>query len=43
MVLEYVAALKIYAAITTYTHSLLLVIPNRFIANNWINCLGTSR
>lgn len=37
MVLEYVASLKIYAAITTSTHSLLQVIPNRFIANNWIN------
>lgn len=37
MVLEYIAALKIYAAITTDTHSLLRVIPNRFIANNWVN------
>lgn len=37
MVLEYTATWKIYAALNTYTHFLLLVIPNRFIANNWIN------
>lgn len=39
MVLGNVSALKICAAITTYIHTLLRVIPNHFIANNWINCI----
>lgn len=39
MVLENVSALNICATITTYAHTLLRVIPNHFIANNWINCI----
>lgn len=39
MVLENVFALNICSAITTYTHTLLRIIPNHFIAKNWINCI----
>lgn len=39
MMLGNVSALKICVAITTYIDTLLRVIPNHFIANNWINCI----
>lgn len=39
MVLENASALKIHAAIITYTHILLRVISNHFKANNWSNCI----